>query len=68
MLAAKQAVAKYNDDITAYQNCIKLETDGSIAALDKQGAGKTDEEKKAFEAQKAGARAQVGRDEQCCPG
>ena len=52
MIAAKQVVAKYNDDITAYQNCIKLETDDSIAALDKQGAGKTAEEKKAIEAQK----------------
>ena len=51
MLAAKQAVAKYNDEITAYQSCIKLESDGSIAELEKQA--KTDEEKKAFAAQKA---------------
>ena len=51
MIAAKQAVAKYNDEITAYQNCIKLESDGSIAELEKQA--KTDEEKKAFAAQKA---------------
>ena len=51
MIAAKQAVAKYNDEITAYQNCIKLESDGSIAELEKQA--KTDDEKKAFAAQKA---------------
>jgi hypothetical protein len=51
MLAAKQAVSKYNDDITAYQNCIKLETDDSIAELQKNA--KTDEEKKAVETKKA---------------
>ena len=51
MIAAKQAVGKYNDDITAYQSCIKLETDGSIAELQKQAT--TDEEKKAYEAKKA---------------
>ena len=51
MIAAKQAVSKYNDDITAYQNCLKLETDESIAELEKNA--KTDEEKKAVETKKA---------------
>ena len=48
MLAAKMAVGKYNDEITAYQNCIKLETD---AEIEKQSAGKNDEEKKALKAE-----------------
>ncbi|HZF26792.1 MAG TPA: hypothetical protein VEZ88_11070 [Steroidobacteraceae bacterium] len=52
MVAAKNDVAKYNADITAYQSCIKLESDNSIAELDKQTAGKSDDEKKALAAQK----------------
>lgn len=52
MIAAKQEVSKYNDEITAYQNCIKLETDESIAALAKDSAGKSDAEKKELEAKK----------------
>src|SRR5262245_4739643 len=51
MIAAKQAVSKYNDDITAYQNCLKLEADDSIAEMEKNA--KTDEEKKAVETKKA---------------
>jgi hypothetical protein len=41
-------VSKYNDDVTAYQSCIKLESD---AEVDKQSAGKSDEEKKALKAE-----------------
>jgi hypothetical protein len=52
MIAAKNAVAKFNEEITAYQNCIKLESDNSMAELEKQAAGKGDDEKKALEAQK----------------
>lgn len=52
MIAAKQEVAKYNEEMTAYLNCIKLEYDSSMAELAKQNAGKSGEEMKAFEAQK----------------
>ena len=52
MLAAKQEVSKYNEEITAYQNCLKLETDDSIAALEKDSASKSDAEKKEIEAKK----------------
>ncbi|HKE45153.1 MAG TPA: hypothetical protein VKB41_11525 [Steroidobacteraceae bacterium] len=52
MIAAKNEVGKYNEAITAYQNCLKLESDNSIAELDKQAAGKSDADKKALEEQK----------------
>jgi len=53
MIAAKNAVGKFNDEITAYQNCLKLESDTSMAELDKQAANsKSDDEKKALAAQK----------------
>lgn len=54
MLAAKKEVTKYNEDMNAYLNCIKLEYDGQLAELEKQGgAAQSDEAKKAFQAQRA---------------
>lgn len=51
MLAAKQAVAKYNDEMTAYLSCIKLESDETLAAMEKE-ADTSDAGKKALEARK----------------
>src|SRR5262245_10406806 len=54
MVAAKKEVAKYNDDMTAYLSCLDLEHDARLADMEKEAATKTSEEdKKAFEAQKA---------------
>jgi hypothetical protein len=55
MIAAKNEVAKFNDAITAYQNCLKLESDSSMAEIEKQAAGKGDDEKKKVEQQKQDA-------------
>lgn len=53
MLAAKKEISKYNDDMTAYLSCLDLEHDQRLADMEKEAAGKTsDEDKKAFEAQK----------------
>jgi hypothetical protein len=51
MLAAKQVVGKYNDEMTAYLNCIKLESDEDLAAMEKE-AEQSDEGKKALAAKK----------------
>lgn len=51
MVAAKQEFAKYNEDMTAYLNCIKLEYDESLASMQKE-APATDEDKQALEAKK----------------
>ncbi len=51
MITAKQEFTKYNEDMTAYLNCIKLESDESLAAMSKEQPA-TDEEKKALEAKK----------------
>lgn len=54
MLAAKKEVSKYNEDMNAYLNCIKLEYDGALAQLDKEGGGaQNDGAKKTFEARRA---------------
>ncbi len=47
MVAAKQEFNKYNEEMTAYLNCIKLEYDESLAAMEKETPA-TDEEKKAL--------------------
>jgi hypothetical protein len=52
MVAAKQEFTKYNDDMTAYLNCIKLESDEGLAAMQKE-TPTTDEDKKALEVKKA---------------
>ena len=51
MLAGKQAVGKYNDEMTAYLSCIKLESDETLAAMEKE-ADASEAGKKALEAQK----------------
>lgn len=51
MVAAKQAVGKYNDDMTAYLSCIKLESDEDIAAMEKD-ADQSEAGKKALAAKK----------------
>jgi hypothetical protein len=51
MIAAKQEFTKYNEEMTAYLNCIKLESDESLAAMEKEQPA-TDEERKALEAKK----------------
>ncbi len=51
MVAAKQDFAKYNEDMTAYLNCIKLEYDESLASMQKETPA-TDDEKQALEARK----------------
>lgn len=54
MLAAKKEVSRYNDEMTAYLNCIKLEHDGALADLEKEGAAaRTEDAKKANAARKA---------------
>lgn len=54
MLTGKKAVSQYNEEMNAYLNCIKLEYDGQLEALNKQGTElQSDEEKKAFEVRKA---------------
>jgi hypothetical protein len=54
MLVGKKAVSQYNEEMNAYLNCIKLEYDGQLEALNKEGSGlQSEEEKKAFEARKA---------------
>lgn len=50
MLEAKKAVTRYNEDMNAYLNCIKLEHDGALADLEKEGGAATsDGAKKALE-------------------
>ena len=51
MVAANQEFKKYNDEMTAYLNCIKLESDDKLAEMSKEQPA-TDEEKKALEAKK----------------
>ncbi len=51
MVAAKQDFTKYNEEMTAYLNCIKLEHDETLASMQKE-APATDEEKQALEAKK----------------
>jgi len=51
MLAAKQAIGKYNDEMTAYLSCIKLESDEDLAAMEKE-ADSSAEGKKALAAKK----------------
>jgi len=51
MLAAKQAVGKYNEEMTAYLSCIKLESDETLAAMEKE-ADPSEAGKKAMEARK----------------
>jgi len=53
MLAGKKEVTRYNDDMTAYLNCITLESKGTLDQMDKDGGDlKSDEEKKALQARK----------------
>lgn len=53
MVAAKKEVSRYNEDMNAYLNCIKLESDDQLVELEKQdGEMKTEDEKKAFAARK----------------
>ncbi len=54
MLAAKKVVTQYNNDITAYLNCLQLETDEQLAALEKEGAAtqQTEADKQAFKERK----------------
>ena len=51
MVAAKKVFAQYNNDMTAYLNCIKLERDEGLASMEKEMSS-TQEEKKTFEARK----------------
>jgi hypothetical protein len=51
MVAAKQDFTKYNDEMTAYLNCIKLESDDKLQEMSKEQPA-TEEEKKALEAKK----------------
>lgn len=51
MVAAKKVFAQYNDDMTAYLNCIRLEYDEALAVMEKE-KGATAEERKAIEARK----------------
>jgi membrane-anchored protein YejM (alkaline phosphatase superfamily) len=51
MVAAKQDFTRYNDEMTAYLNCIKLESDDKLLEMSKDQPA-TEEEKKALEAKK----------------
>jgi membrane-anchored protein YejM (alkaline phosphatase superfamily) len=51
MVAAKQEFTRYNDEMTAYLNCIKLESDDKLAEMSKEQPA-TEEDKKALEAKK----------------
>ncbi len=51
MLAAKQAVGKYNEEMTAYLSCIKLESDETLAVMEKE-ADPSEAGNKALEARK----------------
>lgn len=53
MLAAKKEVTRYNEEMNGYLNCIKLEYDGALAELDKEGgAAESDEAKKTLAARR----------------
>jgi membrane-anchored protein YejM (alkaline phosphatase superfamily) len=51
MVAAKQEFTRYNDEMTAYLNCIKLESDDKLAEMSKEQPA-TEDDKKALEAKK----------------
>lgn len=52
MLAAKKEVSKYNEDITAYTNCLQLESEQALAEMEKN-AGTSQEDTQALARQKA---------------
>lgn len=54
MLAGKKEITRYNEEMNAYLNCIKLEYDGALAELDKEGsATQSDGAKKSVETRRA---------------